>query len=358
MSLRALAVATAFAGSLALAAPATADATGPSHHLAVRQVNLVSDQAGKAVLQDPDLVNPWGLSLGATTPLWVSNNGTSSSTLYSSAPGSGTISKVAPIRPTMPSPTGQVNNPGTGFVLSNGTTSAPANFIFATETGQIAAWSRLVDPPMGAAEIKVTTPGAEYKGLALAGDQLYAANFTQHRIDVFDSSFMPVKLPAWAFRDRHVPASYGPFNVQALDGRIFVSYAKVNAKTGDEIDGRGLGFVDEYSTGGRLITRVATRGLLNAPWGMAMAPASWGAPAGTLLVGNFGDGRINILVPRSRHRFEPAGQVRDTNGKTLTIDGLWALLQGTQTTGGTDVLWFSAGPDDESHGLLGQLQKP
>ncbi|MFD7161759.1 TIGR03118 family protein [Kribbella sp. NPDC059898] len=357
MSLRALAVATAFAGSLALAVPTTADATGPSHHLAVRQVNLVSDQAGKAVLQDPDLVNPWGLSLGATTPLWVSNNGTSTSTLYSSAPGSGAIAKL-PVEPTIPSPTGQVNNPGTGFVLSNGTTSAPANFIFASEDGKIAAWSRLVDLPTGPAEIKATTPGAKYKGLALAENQLYAANFTQHRIDVFDSSFMPVKLPAWAFRDRHVPASYGPFNVQALDGRIFVSYAKVNAQTGDEIDGRGRGFVDEFSTDGRLITRVATRGSLNAPWGMAMAPAGWGAPAGTLLVGNFGDGRINILVPKSRHRFEPAGQVRDTTGKPLAIDGLWALLQGTQATGGTDVLWFSAGTDGESHGLLGQLQHP
>ncbi|MGZ0150182.1 TIGR03118 family protein [Kribbella sp. WER1] len=356
MSLRVLAVATAFAGGIALIAPATADAHGPSHHLAVQQVDLVSDQPGKAVLQDPDLVNPWGLSLGATTPLWVSDNGTSASTLYSSAPGSGTVAKVSAIEPRMPSPTGQVNNPGSGFVLRNGTTSAPANFIFATETGQIAAWSRVVDQPMGAAEIKVTTPGGEYKGLALAGNQLFAANFTQHRIDVFDSSFMPVKLPSWAFRDRHVPASYGPFNVQALDGRLFVSYAKVNAKTGDEIDGHGLGFVDEYGTDGRLITRVATRGSLNAPWGMAMAPAGWGQPAGTLLVGNFGDGRINILVPKSRHRFEPAGQVRDTAGRPLTIDGLWALLQGTPTTGGTDVLWFSAGTDGEAHGLLGQLR--
>ncbi|GAA1148251.1 TIGR03118 family protein [Kribbella jejuensis] len=358
MSLRSIAVVTAFAGSLALVAPATADAHGTSHNLAVRQVNLVSDQRGAAVRQDPDLVNPWGLSLGATTPLWVSNNGTDSSTLYSSAPGSNDATKVTAIRVGVPAPTGQVNNPTTGFVLSNGKVSAPANFIFASEEGKIAAWSRLVDPPIGDAEIKATTPGAEYKGLALANDHLFAANFTQHRIDVFDNMFQRVRLPRWAFRDHRVPRGYAPFNVQALGDRLFVTYALVNQKTGDEIDGPGLGFVDEFSVHGRLIARVAAHGTLNAPWGLALAPSAWGQPAGTLLVGNFGNGRINVFRPRHDGGYAFAGQVRDTYGKTLVIDGLWALLQGTATTGGTNVLWFSAGPDDESHGLLGQLQMP
>ena len=360
---RPLAVATALISGLALLSPATASAH-QSHHssLAVQQVNLVSDQQGKASLQDDDLVNPWGLSLGATTPLWSSNNGTSTSTLYSSAPGSTTATKVPTVRVTVPLPTGQVNNAGTGFVITNGTVSAPARFIFATLTGQIAAWGPPVTPAIGAAQIKATTPGAVYTGLAIAttgaGDQLYAANFAQGRIDVFDTTFTLLNKPRWAFRDSHLPKGYAPFNVQTLNGRIFVAYAKVDPKTGEEQAGRGLGFVDEYTVDGHLVARVASRGTLNAPWGLAFAPTAWGEPAGTLLVGNFGDGRINILRPKSHGRYDFAGLVRNTHGRTLVIDGLWALLQGTATTGGTDSLWFSAGPDDETHGLIGVLRKP
>jgi uncharacterized protein (TIGR03118 family) len=357
---RPLAVATAFISGLALVAPATASAHGSHHALAVQQVNLVSDQPGKAVLQDPDLVNPWGLSLGATTPLWVSNQGTSTSTLYSSAPGSNVVTKSPAVRVTVPLPTGQVSNPGTGFVVSNATASAPARFIFATLTGQIAAWSPTINPLMGPADIKATTKGAAYTGLAIspAADRLFAANFAQGRVDVFDSAFMPVKLSRWAFRDFSLPHGYAPFNVQTLNDRIFVTYAKPDPKTGRSQAGRGLGYVDEYTVDGRFVTRVASRGTLNAPWGLTLAPTTWGEPTGTLLVGNFGDGRINILRPKSHDRFEFAGQVRNSHGKTLVIDGLWALLPGTATTGGTDTLWFSAGPANETHGLLGQLRMP
>ncbi|MEU8222186.1 TIGR03118 family protein [Kribbella sp. NPDC048915] len=357
---RPLAVATAFASSLALLVPATADAHRSPHTLAVQQVNLVSDQAGKAVLQDPDLVNPWGLSLGATTPLWVSNQGTSTSTLYSSAPGSSTVTKVPTVRVTVPLPTGQVSNASTSFVVSNATASAPARFIFATLTGQIAAWNPTVNPLLGPADIKATTPGAVYTGLAIAGgpDRLFAADFARGRIDVFDGSFQPVTLPRWAFRDKALPKGYAPYNVQTLDGRIFVTYAKPDPKTGRAMRGVSLGLVNEFTTEGKLVARVASRGLLNAPWALALAPASWGKPAGTLLVGNFGDGRINILEPRSMKRFKLTGQVRTTSGRPLAIDGLWALLPGTATTGGADILWFSAGPDNETHGLLGQLRKP
>ncbi|TDW17792.1 TIGR03118 family protein [Kribbella kalugense] len=358
---RPLAAAAAVVSGLALIAPASASAH-QSHHspLAVQQVNLVSDQAGKAALQDPDLVNAWGLSMGAATPLWVSNTGTSTSTLYSSAPGATTATKVPTVRVNVPLPTGQVNNAGTGFVLSNGTVSGPARFIFATLTGQIAAWGPPVTPAIGDAQIKAMTPGAAYTGLAISptNDKLFAANFAQGRVDVFDNAFMPVKLPRWAFRDFSLPRGYAPFNVQTLNGRIFVSYAKPDPKTGRSQAGRGLGLVDEYSLDGKLLTRVASHGSLNAPWGLALAPTSWGEPAGTLLVGNFGDGHINILRPKSHGRYDVTGQVRNTHGKTLVIDGLWALLQGTATTGGTDSLWFSAGPNKETHGLVGVLRHP
>jgi len=340
----------------------TADAHQSRTALAVQQIDLVSDQPGKAATTQADLVNPWGLSLGATTPLWVSNQATSSSTLYSLPPGSTAVTRNPAIKVTIPLPTGQVSNPGTGFVVSNATASAPARFIFATLTGQIAAWNPTINPLMGPADIKATTPGAVYTGLAFAtagsGDQLYAADFKGGKIDVFDSSFSPVKLPWWAFRDTGLPRGYAPYNVQTLNGRIFVTYAKPDPTTGRATRGRGLGFVDEFTVDGKFVTRVLTRGALNAPWALALAPTAWGQPAGTLLVGNFGDGHINVLQPKSNGHFTFAGQVRDTNGETLAIDGLWGLLQGTATTGGTDTLWFSAGPDNETHGLLGVLRMP
>src|SRR3954454_19393464 len=183
--------------------------------LAVNQVNLVSDLSTVgASLVDPDLVNPWGLALGPTTPLWSANNGTDTATLYSSAPGSTTATKVPAVRVTLPGgpslPTGQVFNPTTGFVLTNGTTSAPAAFIFSSQSGQILAWSPRVDPLKGDAEVKVPAdPANVYTGLALAtataGPQLYAANFSQRRIDVFDASFAPVPQQSWQFADRRLP---------------------------------------------------------------------------------------------------------------------------------------------------------
>jgi uncharacterized protein (TIGR03118 family) len=364
---RPLAAATALVGGLALVVPSTASAhsSHPSRNdLAVHQVNLVSDVPGQAALLDPDLVNPWGLALGATSPLWVSNQGTSTSTLYSSAPGTTTATKVPTVRVNVPAPTGQVANAGTGFVLTNGTASAPARFIFSTLTGQIAAWGPPATPLVGDAQIKATVPGAVYTGLAIAtaasGDQLYAANFAQGRIDVFDSAFARVTQPSWAFQDKHLPKGYSPFNVQTLAGRIFVAYAKVDAATGRSTSGRGLGFVDEYTVDGKLVDRIVSRDTLNAPWGLALAPASWGKQAGALLVGNFGDGRINVVEAKNHGRFQHqvAGQVRDAaTGRKMVIPGLWALTSGTATAGGVDALWFSAGIAGETHGLLGVLRK-
>jgi uncharacterized protein (TIGR03118 family) len=262
-------------------------------------------------------------------------------------------------------PTGQVANVGAGVVLSNGTTSAPARFIFSTITGRIEAWAPGVDPATGAAEIKATVPGAVYTGLALAtattGDQLYGANFAQGRIDVFDSSFKPVTMPSWAFRDRHLPKGYAPFGVQKLADDVFVTYAKPDPATGKAAVGKGLGFVDEYTPDGRLVARVVSRQSLNAPWGLAIAPSTWGHLAGSLLVGDFGDGRINV-IPKTgdgRYRDHVEGQVTDgSTGGPLSIPGLWSLVPGTATTGGTDSLWFSAGIDNEQHGLIGVLRRP
>jgi uncharacterized protein (TIGR03118 family) len=372
----------AAAGGLAIATPAAALAsTGHSHaphlrsagqyghrhrDLTLNQVNLASDLPGMAPVTDPDLKNPWGVSLSPTSPLWVSNQGTDSSTLYSLTPGSGLVTKNTAVRVTLADsdagPTGQVANPGTGFVLSNGTTSAPAAFIFATLDGHIEAWNPKVDPLIGNTEDKVTVPGAGYTGLAIAstkrGDRLFAANFAQGRVDVFNSAFQQVKLARWQFRDARLPRGYLPFNTQALNGDIFVTYDKADPATGRQAVGAHLGVVDEYSPGGRLISRVASGGELNAPWGLAIAPASWGSAAGSLLVGNFGDGRINIFA-RHGQRFahHATGQIRvQSTGKPFAEPGLWGLLPGTATTGGTNALWFTAGINHEQNGLLGVLR--
>jgi uncharacterized protein (TIGR03118 family) len=366
------AVLIAAGGGLALAgAPAAAFASSghhqvPRHDLRLDQVNLASDIPGLAPLTDPDLKNPWGISHAPASPLWVSNQGTNSSTLYTLPPGSGTVTKVPTVRVTMAGsaagPTGQVSNTGTGFVLSNGTVSAPAAFIFATLDGHIEAWNPMVDPLIGNTEDKAAVPGAGYTGLALAstrhGDRLFAANFAQGRVDVFDSAFGRVKTARWQFRDPRLPRGYLPFNTQALNGAIFVAYDKADPVTHRQAVGRGLGVVDEFSPDGHLIARITAGGALNAPWGLAIAPPGWGHAAGSLLVGNFGDGRINIVAGHGHHfAHRVTGLVRDTStGKPFAEPGLWGLLPGTAANAGTDALWFTAGLNHEQNGLLGVLR--
>jgi uncharacterized protein (TIGR03118 family) len=368
---RSLALLAAAASGLALAVPAAAFASSahhqaPRHDLKLNQVNLASDVPGMAPLTDPDLKNPWGISRSPTSPLWVSNQGTDSSTLYSLPPGSSSVTKSTAVRVTMPGsalgPSGQVANPGTGFVLRKGSVSAPAAFIFATLDGHIEAWSPTVDSLIGNAEDKVTVPGAGYTGLAIAstrdGGRLFAATFAQGRIDVFDSAFKQVRTGPRQFVDPRLPKGYLPFNTQALHGDIFVTYDKADPATHRQAVGEGLGVVDEYSAGGHLISRIASGGALDAPWGLAIAPRSWRSAAGSLLVGNFGDGRINIIRNDGRHyAHQITGQVRvRSTGKPFAEPGLWALERGTATNGGTDALWFTAGINHEQNGLLGILR--
>ena len=356
----------ALAGAPTAAFASSGHHQAPSHDIKLNQVNLASDIPGLAPLTDPDLVNPWGISHAPTSPLWVSNQGTNSSTLYTLPPGSATVTKVPTVRVTMAGsaagPTGQVSNTGTGFVLSNGTVSAPAAFIFATLDGHIEAWNPMVDPLIGNTEDKAAVPGAGYTGLAIAstrhGDRLFAANFAQGRVDVFDSAFGQVKTARWQFRDPRLPRGYLPFNTQALNGEIFVAYDKADPVTHRQAVGPGLGVVDEFSPDGQLISRITSGGALNAPWGLAIAPAGWGHAAGSLLIGNFGDGRINILAKQGHHfAHRITGLVRDTStGKPFAEPGLWGLLPGTAANAGTDALWFTAGLNHEQNGLLGVLR--
>jgi uncharacterized protein (TIGR03118 family) len=310
---------------------------------------LVSDQPGVAPVTDPDLVNAWGLTSSPTSPWWVSDNGTNLSTLYN---GAGT--KQGLVVHVAGGPTGTVFNPTAGFVLPTG---GKALFLFDSEDGIIRGWNGA----QGTTAIVVkdrSTVGAIYKGLAIAntanGPRLYAADFHNARIDVLDGGFGLV--PNSGFEDPSLPAGFAPFNVQVLGDRVFVSYAKQDADAEDELAGQGLGRVDVYDLAGNLLGGIDGHGQLNAPWGLAIAPASFGTVAGDLLVGNFGDGQINAFREVNPGQFVHAGELRGADNRSLTIDGLWALQVSQGGNNGTaGQLFFTAGPDDESHGLFGTI---
>jgi len=341
--------------ALAAAAPAAASHPRNAYH----QTNLVSDLPGMAQLTDPDLVNPWGLAAGPTTPAWVADNGTDKATIYPGFVNGSPIQKAGLVV-TIPggAPTGQVFNPTPGFVVHAGAASGPALFLFDSEAGLVTGWNPGVPPPPPStqAQVGASVPDAIYKGLAIAataaGTLLYGADFHHGRIDVFDAGFHRVHLSG-SFRDRRLPRGFAPFNVQELDGRLYVAYAKQDADREDEVAGPGLGFVDVYSTSGQLLRRLLRRGHLNAPWGLVVAPAGFGRFSGALLVGNFGDGRINAYDPQTGAFL---GRLRHEDGSPIQIEGLWALRFGNGVTGNPTTLLFTAGIDDEAHGLFGAIE--
>jgi uncharacterized protein (TIGR03118 family) len=347
------------AAGMALVPPALAHqdrgGRGVGHYA---QRNLVSDVPGAAEFLDADLVNAWGLAFGPTTPAWVADNGADVSTLYSGAVAGTPVAKV-PLTVSIPggAPTGAVFNGSTGFVVHSGASSGPARFLFSSEAGTITGWNPGVPPPPPSmqAQTAVTVPGAIFKGLAIAdtatGPQIYAADFHNAEVDVWDANFAPVRRPG-AFTDPALPAGYAPFGIQTVNGGIVVAYAKQDADAEDEVAGPGKGFVDVYDTSGSLLRRFAARGPLNAPWGIALAPQGFGRASGALLIGNFGDGRINAYDPVSAKFL---GALRDEHGRRIAIDGLWALEFGNGVIGTPETLLFTAGPDEETHGLFGAV---
>jgi uncharacterized protein (TIGR03118 family) len=314
---------------------------------------LVSDQPGVAPNTDPNLVNAWGLTSSPTSPWWVSDNGADKSTLYRGSDGQ-PQPQPNPLVVNVPNaPTGTVFNPTSSFVLPTG---GRALFLFDTEEGKVLGWNGAQGT--NAVVVANLNDDAIYKGLAIAntaaGPRLYATDFHNGHIDVFNSSFGLVQNSG--FDDPAIPSGYGPFGIQTIgDDRIFVTYAKQDADAEDDVAGQGLGFVDVYDTSGNLLGRVAQHGQLNSPWGLTIAPDSFGRFAGDLLVGNFGDGQINAYNEHNGN-FTHAGELRDASGKSLTIDGLWALQVGQGGNNGpAGTLFFTAGPDGESHGLFGQI---
>ena len=324
---------------------------GSSWAVSFDATNLVTDDqsAHAAQITDPGLVNAWGISFGPSSPFWVSANGSGTSTIYAVNPTTQVTAKQGLT----------VSIPGNGSVTGQVFNSNPAafngdNFLFVSEDGTVSGWRGALGTT---AETLATASSANvYKGSAFAtisgNSYLYAANFRAATIDVFKGTAAAPAL-AGSFTDPNLPAGYAPFNVQNLNGTLYVTFAVQDATKHDEVAGAGQGIVDSFDLQGNLLGRVATGGKLNAPWGIAIAPSSFGAMAGDLLVGNFGDGRITAF-DASTHTV--VGQILGADGQPLSIDGLWALSAGNDgSRGSSHLLYFSAGPDEESHGLFGVL---
>lgn len=363
--------------------PVAADAAGAaalnesmlSHPGPYTQRNLVSDGAIAAEHTDMNLVNSWGLDALPTTPWWVADNGTGMSTLYN---GDGIAQPAAsPLVVTIPppmgqptaAPTGLAANTTTDFPVMLGGTTLPARFIFDSEDGIISAWT-LTTPVVKSAVVEVddSASGAVFKGLALAstpwGSRLYATDFHNGVVRVFDGSWNDVTRPGM-FKDRKLPAGFAPFGIRVIHGVVLVTYALQDDAKHDDVAGLGNGFVDAYSESGRLLARVASRGKLNSPWGLALAPGGFGPQSNRLLVGNFGDGHI-VSLGLHRGDGHDRGEQRDdldddgayfrgVDGPVV-IDGLWALSFGNGAAAGpTTTLFFTSGPNKEQDGLFGRI---
>lgn len=327
-----------------------------------QQHNLVSDGFVPADHNDTNLINAWGIAFNPFGPAWIADNGAGVSTLYDGA--GNPLSLVVHIPSLTDStsggnPTGIVFNGSTGFTVAKENVSGASKFIFATEDGLIASWAPNVDLTHAITAVNnSTSTGAVYKGLALSaggsGGLLYAADFHNARIDVFDSSFKPVTLPAGAFTDAALPLGFAPFGLQAINGNIYVTYAKQNAAKHDDVAGKGFGFVNVFNPDGHLIKRMVSQGKLNAPWGIALAPAGFGKFSNRLLIGNFGDGKINAYELNTG-KF--VGQLKGADRQPIQIDGLWGIAFGNGFMGQlVNTLFFAAGPGDEQHGLYGRIE--
>lgn len=326
-----------------------------------KRVNLVSDIAGVALRKDANLVNAWGIAFSPGSPIWIADNGTGTSTLYR---GDGTPqpSPAAPLVVQIPrvtadtpaAPTGIVFNPTPGFVVSANGKSGAALFIFVTEDGTISGWNPTVDLHNA---IQVGSGAtAVYKGLAMATNGsdafLYATNFHDGVVEVYDSTFALKKT----FSDPNVPAGFAPFGIQNINGDLYVTFALQNDEKHDDVAGAGNGFIDVFAPDGTWKSRFASQGALNSPWGIALAPAGFGRFGNHLIVGNFGDGRVNAFDFPSGN---PAGSLLDTLGMPLTINGLWGLRfgAGAGTPSGSKLhLLFTAGIGDEGHGMFGFIK--
>jgi uncharacterized protein (TIGR03118 family) len=335
------------------------------------RTDLVSNHLTLAQPPDPNLRNSWGVANSPGGPLWVSDNNAGVATVYDGNGVKINLTVTIPLPPGRPpqppaAPTGMVRNLTSGFVISAGTVSAPASFIFDSEDGTITAWNPMVDPvTSGTSTASLVVDrsrfGAVYKGLAFGtnkhGNFLFATNFAAGTVEVFDSNFNLTALEG-DFNDPDIPAFFAPFGIHNIDNNLFVTYAMQNAQKNDVVAGDGLGFVDVFTTDGVLIKRFASRGVLNAPWGVARATQKFGDFSGDILIGNFGNkgnfaGWIDAFSGSTRNAF--VGALRNAMGTPLSIPGLWTIVYGTFLNSDADTLYFTAGPNNQTNGLFGKI---
>jgi uncharacterized protein (TIGR03118 family) len=337
-----------------------------------RRVNLVSDLDGVARYTDPNLVNPWGIAVVPNSGrVWIADNGTGLSTIYSP---SGTVqSLVVTIAPPAGStntaaPDGLVENSGGGFVVAEGTNSGSSLFIFSTEDGTVSGWNPAVDPANTILLVDHSGSNSVYKGLAIASDSssnkfIFVTDFHNGVVEKYDANMNLVAT----FTDSTLPSGYAPFGIQSINGKLFVTFAIQNAEKHDDVAGPGNGFVDIFDLNGNMLSQFAAHGTLNSPWGIALAPDGFGEFSGAVLVGNFGDGRINAFALADGTFL---GQLTDVRGNVIAIDSLWGLafnVPPTITVGHghhkvqiEDIddlgLYFTAGIGGEGHGLFGIIK--
>lgn len=316
------------------------------------QTNLVSNLSEGTPMSDPNLVNAWGICRGTGTPWWISDNGSDLTTLYD---GTGAPQTLV-VSIAQGSPTGCVYNGTGGFVLPNG---KPALFLFASESGTISGWA----PGASETTVMVATPTASYKGLTIASFggayYLYATDFHNGRVDVFDSQFRSLRTTMTGITDNWFTSfpggpGFAPYNIRNVGGNLILAIAQQDGARHDSVSGAGLGYVASFTPQGQLIRVFEHNAWLNAPWGIAQAPGDFGAFSHNLLVGNFGSGQI---VAYDLETGSSKGVMMDGNGNPIVIDELWDLSfgAGDAKSGSATSLYFSAGPDDESNGLFGTL---
>jgi uncharacterized protein (TIGR03118 family) len=336
------------------------------------RTDLVSNTQNLVQPLDPNLQNAWGVANSPGGPLWVADNNDGLSTLYDGNGVKQNLVVTIPLPtgrtpPPAAAPTGLVWNPTTGFTFTVGTATVAATFIFDSEDGTIVAWNPAVDPIANSTStatvvVDNSAKGAVYKGLAFGtnvhGNFLFATNFAAGTVEVYDKTFALTTTLDGNFSDPNIPAGFAPFGITNIDNNLYVTYAKQNAQKNDVVPGAGLGFVDVFSTDGVLIKRFASRGVLNAPWGVTRATQNFGEFSGSILIANFGQGGnfsgwINAFDGGDQNDF--LGSLRDAMGKPIAIDGPWSIVFGTFLNSDADTLYFTAGPNQQTNGLFGKI---
>lgn len=341
--------------------------------------NLVANrQIYMPEIIDAQMVNAWGIAIrpaGAGGHFWINNTDTGTVSLYVGDVGETKLFqddvKLITLPPADPkaehsAPTGQVfNGEANEFMVTHDGITGPSKFIFCSEEGTILGWTEkknddgsFIRPANGVIAVNRSAEGAIYKGVTVSvkregGNLLYAADFANNRIDIFDAAFKPAEKQGAFARPPGVPTDYAPFNIQEIGGVLYVTYAKLTKEPGEEEQGKGLGYLAAFDFEGKLIREFEGAGDLDAPWGLALAPSDFGAASGRLLVGNFGDGRI---VTFDLETGRQKGVLARADGTPLEVEGLWGMVFGNgQSLGAANALYFTAGPAEEADGVFGKI---